>query len=404
MKKKLLVMDVEGTIFKAVNQVDGVDYNSTMWQPIARALGEAAVEEERIMAEKYDCGVYETYLDWVKATIDMHRKYSLKKSDFERLINIAEYNTGVEEFFNKLDRNEWIPVLISGGFQNLIRRAEKELDIEYGFGACEYFFNDIDGFLEHYNIQPCDFRGKIKFLNTVLDDRKLNIECDWVFVGDGKNDIHIAKKAPKAFCINPHDDLKAVEGITEISSFMELLPYLDNFCKKGEHSEKKVHINEENKKCTDDYAFLLSKVARLKREKVKIKNKYNELKQKMNGETHEVFEVKPIDYQRTPRLALNELTKGLNVVFLGLNESYESCHRLKTRKDIKIVPVRKKIDKQIFKSADFVFIYKNCISHSDLWCAMGDCYAPYCYLLEPTNNEMLENALANMLYRYIFKN
>lgn len=82
MKKKLLVMDVEGTIFKAVNQVDGVDYNSTMWQPIARALGEAAIEEERMMAEKYDCGEYESYLDWVKATIDMHRKYSLKKNGF----------------------------------------------------------------------------------------------------------------------------------------------------------------------------------------------------------------------------------------------------------------------------------------------------------------------------------
>lgn len=295
-------------------------------------------------------------------------------------------------------------MLISGGFQNLIRRAEKELDIEYGFGACEYFFSEIDGSLEYFNIQPCDFRGKIKFLNAVLDDRKLNIERDWVFVGDGKNDVHIAKKAPKAFCINPHNDLKAVDGIIEISSFTELLPYLDDFYDNGEDSERRVYINEKKKENTDDYALLLSKVARLKCEKAKIQNKYNELKQKMNNESRKMIEVKPIDYQRTPRLALNELTKGLNVVFIGLNESYESCHRLKSRKDIKIVPVGKKIDKQVFKNADFVFVYKNCISHSNLWRAMEDCYAPCCYLLEPTNNEMLENALANVLYRYIFKN
>ncbi len=172
----------------------------------------------------------------------------------------------------------------------------------------------------------------------------------------------------------------------------------------GKDSEKKVYINDGKKKQTDDYDYLLSKVARLKREKIKIQNEYNKLKQKLNSESRKMIEVKPIDYQRTPRLALSELTKGLNIVFLGLNESYESCRRLKARKDIKIVPVGKRIDKQVFKNADFVFVYKNCISHSELWRAMGDCYAPCCYLSEPTNNEMLENALANVLYRYIFKN
>lgn len=44
---KLLVCDVEGTIFKAKFKIDGTDYPSTMWQPIAALLGEAAIEEER---------------------------------------------------------------------------------------------------------------------------------------------------------------------------------------------------------------------------------------------------------------------------------------------------------------------------------------------------------------------
>lgn len=35
------------------------------------------------------------------------------------------------EFFNRLNRTEWVPVLISEGFQNLIRRAQNELDIDY---------------------------------------------------------------------------------------------------------------------------------------------------------------------------------------------------------------------------------------------------------------------------------
>ena len=203
MKKRFLVMDVEGTIFKATFKLHGVDYKSTLWQPIARELGEPAMDEENLMAQKYENGEYASYLDWVKATIEMHQRYTLKKSVFDKLVESAEYNTGVEEFFMNLNRNEWIPVLISGGFQNLIRRAENELDIEYGFGACEYYF-DSNGYLSSYNLQPCDFEGKINFLNILINDFKMNRKTDWVFVGDGKNDVPIARIAPKAFGITPH--------------------------------------------------------------------------------------------------------------------------------------------------------------------------------------------------------
>lgn len=57
---KLLVMDVEGTLFKATMKIDGTDYPSTMWQPIAYALGEAAMEEERRSHEKWDNLEYKT--------------------------------------------------------------------------------------------------------------------------------------------------------------------------------------------------------------------------------------------------------------------------------------------------------------------------------------------------------
>lgn len=53
MKKRFLVMDVEGTIFKATFKLHGVDYKSTLWQPIARELGDAAMDEENEMAQKY---------------------------------------------------------------------------------------------------------------------------------------------------------------------------------------------------------------------------------------------------------------------------------------------------------------------------------------------------------------
>ena len=411
MKKRFLVMDVEGTIFKATFKLHGVDYKSTLWQPIARELGEPAMDEENLMAQKYENGEYASYLDWVKATIEMHQRYTLKKSVFDKLVESAEYNTGVEEFFMNLNRNEWIPVLISGGFQNLIRRAENELDIEYGFGACEYYF-DSNGYLSSFNLQPCDFEGKINFLNILINDFKMNRKTDWVFVGDGKNDVPIAKIAPKAFGITPHEELKQVEGLVEIQSFMDLLPYLDEIAhgdtaeeKPTEAAVKEAYAPKEAPK--DEVAKLHMQIADLKRQVRDLKQKNNDLTfkaQKKDIQKKAEIPVSEIDYKRTPRLDLSELTKGLKVVFLGLDKHYESCKRIASRGDITVIPAGKNnFDQKIVANADFLFVYKNCISHSDFYHACSGQVPAYCFLSEPTNQEMLENALANVLYRFIYE-
>ena len=124
-KKMLIVCDVEGTIFQAKYRIEGTDYASSMWQPIAHALGEKAEREEYETHLRWDNLEYDNYVDWVKATVEIHRKYKLKREVFNRIIDEAEYMPGVEAFFQKIDREKFIPVLITGGFRNLTRRAEK---------------------------------------------------------------------------------------------------------------------------------------------------------------------------------------------------------------------------------------------------------------------------------------
>lgn len=404
---KLIVFDVEGTLFKATMKINGTDYPSTMWQPIAYELGEAAMLEERKTHEKWDNLEYDNYLDWVKATIDIHRKYSLKKETFESLIKRAEYNEGVEDFFEALNRREWIPVLISGGFQNLIRRAQNELDIEYGFGACEYYFDEY-GYLEHYNIQPSDFDGKTQFIDTLLNTFKLNKKTDWVFVGDGKNDEAVAKQAPLAFGINLHEKLKAVDGLIEIHSFMDIIPYLEkmNDQTQSQAPESDSSINLTQLKALDDIGRLNQRIINLKKEIRDLKQKVNDIKGKSESKEHIVkIPISKIDYEKTPRQSLHELLKGINVVFLGLDENSERFQKLKKIPNLRAVAgMNNRFDPKIIHHADFLFIYKNCITHSDVWHAcQGKSMPPCCFLLEPTNNELLENALANVLYRYIYK-
>ncbi len=202
---KLLVCDVEGTIFKTKIRLPNTNLDSTIWQAIANELGAEAIEAEIETHRKWESGLYANYLEWMLDTIQIHKKYGLNKIKFFDIINHAEYNEGVLDFFSWLNRDRVIPVLISGGFQNLSERAQKDLGIYHSFTACEYFF-DSEGLLASYNLLPCDFYGKVSFIEILLNEYKVS-DKDWIFVGDGRNDIELAKKASLSFGFNPHPDL-----------------------------------------------------------------------------------------------------------------------------------------------------------------------------------------------------
>jgi len=222
---KLLVCDIEGTIFQAKYKIDGTDYASTMWQPLAKALGEKAIKEELLTHKKWENKEYDNYIQWVEATIDIHKKYKLNKDIFFGLIEDAEYCNGVVDFFADLDRSKYIPVFISGGFQELVRRAQGDLNVNYGQGACEYFFDKNSGIMNTYGVTPCDFEGKFDYIKYLFQIYDLDPIEDWVFIGDGKNDVDIAAKAPLAIGINAHEDLQKVVQYT-VNNFSEIMKIL----------------------------------------------------------------------------------------------------------------------------------------------------------------------------------
>ncbi len=161
----------------------------------------------------------------MKDTILIHKKYGLSKAIFEKIIAAAEYNDGVVGTLKQLDRSRFEPVLISGGFLELAIRANMDLNISHAFAACSYLFGERDS-LVGYNLLPCDFKGKIDFVQLMLKEYKLGPQ-DWVFVGDGKNDVHIAKEAPLSIGYQPHADLKAVATYS-VSRFEEITVILDD--------------------------------------------------------------------------------------------------------------------------------------------------------------------------------
>lgn len=226
---KLLVCDVEGTIFKSHIIKDSL-HASYIWTRIASELGEDAEKEELITQKKWENEEYgsglkgQAYMDWVKDTVAIHKKYGLSRELLKKIIDSAIYIDGAEEFFSRLNRSEYIPVLISGGLQNLSFKACKDLNIEKhnSFSAGEYFFDTkgkIDDKITFLNTS--NFFGKHEMVKIVLRKYGLN-ENDWIFIGDGINDVSIAQYSPISIGINPIQKLKEVVDYS-YDDFYELM-------------------------------------------------------------------------------------------------------------------------------------------------------------------------------------
>ena len=216
--KKLLVCDIEGTIFKP-HQIKSAQHASYIWTSIAEALGKDAEKEEIITQRKWRSGGYgdyntgTAYIKWVNDSIAIHRKYHLNKQTFDQLIEDAPYYEGVVEFFSKLDRSKYIPVFVSGGIQNLNHKACRDLNVDYSdsYASCEYFFYEDSGKLntELTFENTCDFFGKHELIQIALRRHGLGPN-DWVFIGDGINDVSVASIAPLSIGISPVDELRDV--------------------------------------------------------------------------------------------------------------------------------------------------------------------------------------------------
>lgn len=216
---KLLVLDIEGTVFRTPIRLPGTHIDSTIWQAVAHALGANAIQEEVATHDRWREGFYRSYLDWMKDTIAIHQRHGLTETIFSKLIAAAQYNPGVVNTLRSVDRSLYEIVLISGGFRELARRAQIELEIHHAFAACEYFF-DGSGALTAFNLLPCDFAGKIDFIQLMLREYGLTPR-DWLFVGDGLNDLPIAQAAPISIAYNGVAELREITTFA-IDDFRDL--------------------------------------------------------------------------------------------------------------------------------------------------------------------------------------
>lgn len=207
-RTKLIFFDMEGTIFQKTIRTSRGNTAPSAWTLIAKHLGEKALEEEEETKERWTREEYKGYVEWMEDTIRIHKKYGLKKQFFYKVMNSVKYHKGVKETFKELRERGYKTALISGGFKAQADRAQEDLLIDHSFAACEYFWGK-NGKIKHWNLLPCDYAGKIDFMKLIMNEHGLMPEnCS--FIGDGKNDVYLAKEVGKSIAFNAAPELERI--------------------------------------------------------------------------------------------------------------------------------------------------------------------------------------------------
>ena len=205
----IVFFDLEGTLLQKRFDLDKGLVAPSAWQVLAHALGEECLREEEETQRQWNEGKYPGYVEWMRDTIRIHQKYGLTRQTFEAVMNSVQMHAGVPETVEELRRYGVTTAIISGAFKALGDRVQRELKIDHSFCACEYFFDDATGAIDHFNLLPSDVEGKVDFMKLIVKEHGA-AAAHCAFVGDGKNDVALAQAVGVSIAFNAQPELQRV--------------------------------------------------------------------------------------------------------------------------------------------------------------------------------------------------
>lgn len=209
MHPKIIFMDLEGTLLRKEYRLDNGKVAPSAWTLLAERLGSECLAEEELTKDKWNRKEYAGYVEWMRDTIQIHRKYGLHREVFDEVVNSVEFMPGVQAAAAVFQEWGSITAIVTGGFKALADRVQRQFRFDHALSACEYFFEEQTGTIEHFNLLPSDEAGKVDFVSLIAKEHGVNLE-DCVFVGDGKNDVCLASAVGCSIAFNAQPELKKV--------------------------------------------------------------------------------------------------------------------------------------------------------------------------------------------------
>ncbi len=209
MYPRLIFMDLEGTLLRKTDHLNTGNVAPSAWALLAERLGPDALREEKETQERWNRGGYRSYIEWMQDTIRIHKKYRLNRDLFEEVMASVEEMPGARDAVETFKHRGAITAIISGALKALADRMQRAFRIDHAFAGCEYFFDEGSGELEHWNLLPSDYEGKVDLMRVLMRGHKISKqEC--AFIGDGKNDVYLAEEVAVSIAFNAQPDLKKV--------------------------------------------------------------------------------------------------------------------------------------------------------------------------------------------------
>ena len=226
---KICFFDMEGTLLKKNLSLDNGKVAPSAWTVLAKEISEACYIEEEKTKDLWLTNKYMSYTQWMKETVEIQIKHGMNKTHLQTVLSQAELQKGAVELIQFLKKKGYLTVLISGGFKELADLTQRKLKIDHAYSACEYFF-DKNGSVEHFNLLPTDEEGKLVFMKHLASEYNSELE-NCIFIGDGKNDVFIAKNVGTSIAFNAQKELKDVatfivdQESPDLSAIINIISY-----------------------------------------------------------------------------------------------------------------------------------------------------------------------------------
>lgn len=226
MAPKVFIFDLEGTLFEPhVSTADGIPraHATGLWAQLVARLGQEAIRRDAELAAAWDRGEFGSYAEWCDASLRSMKANGLTQSIFDKAIDSYGYTAGIPELVATLHEHGVRTAIISGGFVTQAKRAQSDLHIGDIYAAVDLIWGD-DGRPISWTIMGSDYGAKVAYLDQLL--RKCNLlRAQCAFMGDGTNDIPLARAVPISFALNGTKELAAVTTFS-VSNPLQVLKLL----------------------------------------------------------------------------------------------------------------------------------------------------------------------------------
>lgn len=200
---KMIVFDLDDIIYYQESWAvfnDQKRHIASTWERVFRNLEPPMGNVYEVIEQRYLGGSIKDSNEFIDSLCQMLSAYGLRKDKFEKLINDQKINLGAFDLLKELRKNNVVTVAVTGSFEALAERANKELGgIDHISSFCKLNF-DPRGLLGSWELNP-DFNDKLGYIESLAKQHEIPLkEC--AYIGNEADNVEVFKKIGLAIAFN----------------------------------------------------------------------------------------------------------------------------------------------------------------------------------------------------------